>query len=598
LSNSYCLFALNLQDTIIIPQVTITEKKHENFQIDLKLVDSVFISNNLNSSLSEILLKSTSLYSRTYGPGLIASYGIRGSNSAETLVRWNGFTVNNIMLASSDISLFSLSSNSKINIDKNSFLPGGIGGSISIEDDLSNDKNKISSSISYSSLNNLNFNNSFDFLLGNLKNSVSVILENNQNEFYFNRGESKIKITNSKGTKLIFKHNALYHKNNSTFKIFTLLNKINRQIPPSRYESSSDASQLDEGLKSGIHYSLIRNNLVLKLKAGYFIDRLKYQYPLKNIYSDSYIYTFQSGINFYWNIFGKWLLKFDFNNENSRVNTDIYGKKQENRIYFSGLVSSTITDKLLIKSGVRSVYYNSEFIPLSPYLQLNYKLNTGFKIGLNAGKNFRLPGLNDKYWPDLGVSDLKYESSSFIDINSGVNIRDRLRLSTSVYYKKTKDMIIWIPNQGIWRPENIDKVFSRGIDLDLSYNFKYNKLNSEFIFSYSYNKNTRGKQSNLNIIYSPNNIFVSNQRFMYNSWYLSLTQRYTDKVFVTYDNSESILPYFIMDVRLSRDIKIKKNKFNYIIEIYNVFNKDYETIKNYPMPGRYFSTGLKYIVNY
>ncbi|HEB62636.1 MAG TPA: Plug domain-containing protein, partial [Bacteroidetes bacterium] len=156
LSNSYCLFGLNSQDTIIIPQITIIEKKQDNFQIDLKLVDSVFISNNLNSSLSEILLKSTSLYSRTYGPGLIASYGIRGSNSAETLVRWNGFTVNNIMLASSDISLFSLASNSKINIDKNSFLPGGIGGSISIVEDVSNDKNKISTSISYSSLNNLN----------------------------------------------------------------------------------------------------------------------------------------------------------------------------------------------------------------------------------------------------------------------------------------------------------------------------------------------------------------------------------------------------------------------------------------------------------
>ena len=598
MSNSYCLSGLNVQDTVRIPQITITEKKQENFQVVLKLVDSVSIANNLDYSLSEILLKNTSLYSRTYGPGLIASYGIRGSNSAETLVLWNGFSVNNIMLASSDISLLSISSNSQIGIDKNSILPGGIGGSISIDDNLDFDKNKALSAFSYNSLKNLNIAGSFDFLIGKIKNSTSVIFEDNQNEFYFNRGEARLKITNSKGKKLIFKYNALYDKNNSRVKFFALINNFDRQIPPSRYEAYSDAAQMDSGVKTGIHYRLIENNMVLKLKAGYFIDRLKYSYPLKNIYSDSHIFTLHSGLNLYYNIFSKWLLRVDVNNENSRVDTDIYGRKKENRTYIMGMLSSSVSNKLLIKSGVRSVFYNNEFVPFSPFFKLNYKLNTGFNIGLSAGKNFRLPGLNDKYWPDLGVPDLKYESSSFVDINSGLNIEDFLKINTSVYYKVTKDMILWIPRQGIWRPENIDKVFSRGIELDIYYKLHYNKLSSEFILSYSFNKNTRSKQSNLNIIYSPKNIVVFNQRFKYNSWYLSSTQRYTGKVFVTYDNSDSILPYFVMDISLSRDMKIKENTLKYIIEIYNVFDKDYETIKNYPMPGRYFSMGIKYFINY
>ncbi len=586
-----------VKDTISIPKIVIVDEKHSIFQINRKLVDSTFMMNNTSSSLADILLKNTSLHSRSYGPGLITSYGMRGGNSSETTVVWNGFSINNIMLASTDISLLTVSPNSKISIDKNNFIIGGIGGSIRIDDNILVNKNKTIFNINYNSLNNLDLSGTIHYSLKKLKNSFSLIYEDNNNKYFFNRGHSKIKITNSKGEKAIFKYNALYRKNKGTFKLFVLANKLVRQIPPSRYEDISDAVQLDEGIKSGIHFDFIENSYSMKLKAGYFIDRLKYRYPLKSIYSDSYIYTFQTGINLIKTINSNWLFNLDINNENTKIRTDIYDNKSENRIFISGVVSGIIHNRLLIKTGIKTVYFNNSFIPLFPYLQLNYKLNNHIRTILNMGNNFRLPGFNEKYWPDLGIPDLKYETSSFFDLNAYINIRNSVKINTSVYFKDSKDMILWIPKNGVWRPQNIKQVYSRGLEMELSYRMRNNIMISEFNLSYSYNKTSNNRNANYSIIYIPANVFLFNQRIKYNSWYLSLTQRFTDKVYVTYDNSESIPRYFIVDALLSKDFIIKKNKFKYIIEINNVFNAEYETIKNYPMPGRCFSVGLKYFIN-
>ena len=597
LCNLFYFPVLNSQDTVAIPSITITEQKYQRFQANIKLVDSVSITNNLNYSLSDLVLKNTSLYSRTYGPGLIASYGIRGSNSSETIVRWNDFTVNNIMLASADVSLLSATENSKIFIGKNDFETGGIGGSISVNSDISKKANKMYASFNYNTLRNLSIAGYAGFSKKHFANSISAIIENNQNKYYFKRGNEKIQISNSQGEKITLDYNALYHKGNYSIKLFALAYKIDRHIPPSRYESTSDSKQLDEGIKSGFHFKLVKNDFVFKFRTGWFVDRLQYQYPLKNIYSDSYIYSLQSGVKLYWNLGNNWLAKFNVNNENGKVNTDIYGKKQENRLYLSGKLTGTILEKIVIKSGVKTVFYDERIIPLSPFFQLNYIFNKNIRFYFDAGKNFRLPGFNDRYWPDAGVPDLKPESSIFLDMSGYFAITGLLKANASVYYKNISNMIMWRPENGIWRPANIDKVNSKGFDMDIFYKLSLDKLRAEFILSYSFNKSVDRRHPGLNLIYSPENIFVMQQRMIYKKWYLAISQRFTDKVYVTYDNTGTISSYFIIDIKMAKDFEIKKNKFKYIMEINNVFDADYETIKNYPMPGRYLSLGLKYIVN-
>ncbi|HHH53376.1 MAG TPA: Plug domain-containing protein, partial [Bacteroidetes bacterium] len=219
--------------TIDIPQITIIDKKLENFQIDNKLIDSTFVINNLNTSLADIILKNTSLYSRTYGPGLIASYGIRGSNSSETVVLWNDFPLNNIMLASADVSLLAINSYSKIKILKNNFISGGIGGTINIEDGAT-DNVSGNIGLSYSSLLNFDFNGTGSFLIGRIKNSLSIVFSKSKTEFEYTRGKSQIKTTTSDASKAVINYNAPYIKKNKTFKLFVMANKLFRQIPPSR----------------------------------------------------------------------------------------------------------------------------------------------------------------------------------------------------------------------------------------------------------------------------------------------------------------------------------------------------------------------------
>lgn len=564
--------------------------------IDNKLNDSLFAINNINYSLTEVLMKNTSLYTRTYGPGLIASYGIRGSNSAQTKVVWNDFNLNNSMIGSTDVSLLNVAE-TIIDIDKNNLYSGGIGGTIILNDKMPVRSNSVLANISYNSMRNFSFNGMTGYSIKTFNNLFVFSSELDENEYYFLRGTSKYKISNSGAKKMLFKYSGAYHINNTSIKLFVLANKLNRNIPPSRYETISDANQLDEGLKTGFHYDLVKNNITLKIKAGYFIDRLKYGFPLKSIFSDSHIYTMQSGIKLDWNTYKNWIVSIKIDEENTKVRTDIYGNKSESRLYFTGTGFGSLTKSLLLKTGLRSVYYKNQLLPLFPFFQINYLIKN-FKFNFNFGNNFRLPGLNDKYWPDVGVIDLKPEISSYVDFNTYVKIGNNLKINWSLYYKTIDNMIQWLPGQGIWKPVNIEKVYSKGVDISFTANSKLDKFQLETILSYGYNKSTNSLNIERNIIYNPSHVLLFVSRFEYEKWYLSMSGRYNSKVYVTYDNTETIPSWFVFDLRIARDIKFKRSYFKYIMEINNILNKDYETIKNYSMPGRNLSIGIKYFFNY
>ena len=109
-------------------------------------IDSVLLSQSLNSSLAELLSKETPLFVKSYGMGSMATVSFRGTTSSHTQVKWNGLKINNPMLGQVDFSQLPVWM-----IDKVEILHGGsslvegsgaLGGSIHLQSSVYAKKQK------------------------------------------------------------------------------------------------------------------------------------------------------------------------------------------------------------------------------------------------------------------------------------------------------------------------------------------------------------------------------------------------------------------------------------------------------------------------
>jgi outer membrane cobalamin receptor len=123
---------------------------------------------------------------------------------------------------------------------------------------------------------------------------------------------------------------------------------------------------------------------------------------------------------------------------------------------------------------------------LSPQLGLTYAPNLWCSIKASLGRAFRAPGFNDLYSPLYGNRDLKPE------IGDGAELRFEYGLSAftfsalSFFIREIRDRIAWLPTQGgFWRPENINRLSVRGLELENRARFTERiKADNEITFLY------------------------------------------------------------------------------------------------------------------
>ena len=82
-------------------------------------------------------------------------------------------------------------------------------------------------------------------------------------------------------------------------------------------------------------------------------------------------------------------------------------------------------------------------------------------------------------------------------------------------------------------------------------------------------------------------------KFYYNNYELSFDCDYTGKMFLNETNSIDIDPFWIYSSRFSyRYIHNNKVKINLFIRGENLFDKQYQVVYGYPMPGRKIEAGF------
>lgn len=307
-------------------------------------------------------------------------------------------------------------------------------------------------------------------------------------------------------------------------------------------------------------------------------------------------------------------LDYAYNNLNSSLATDT--RPYRNTIMQSFTAKYSISRFTAMARLLHSVYLNDEkdgegskdMRRLSPSFSLSYKLlqNHDLFVRTSYKSIFRAPTFTESYYYLYGSRDLKPEITK--QFNLGVTWRQSFshrmdfEATLDAYINNVKDKIVAVPyNMFVWTHINVGKVLVQGIDasilaayhldsrqtISLSSNYTYNKCENRTSKTSEYYHNQ--------LAYMP--VHSGSASLSYENPLVNLsihgtgmTMRWANN---EHYNGNSIPGYIEAGLSMYKTIDIG-GKLTLRGDILNIFNKQYNIIYMYPMPGRSFTMSATY----
>ena len=122
----------------------------------------------------------------------------------------------------------------------------------------------------------------------------------------------------------------------------------------------------------------------------------------------------------------------------------------------------------------------------------------------------------------------------------------------------------------------------------LSLHYTYTRATA--LNAYASADNSVGKQ----LIYVPQHVFSDAIQIEYKHLYLRSNLTYTSSVFISTDNTQSLPGYFVADIEIGKDFKMKNVNVGLSFRVNNIADKHYESIAQRAMPGRNFEGSLRF----
>ena len=271
-----------------------------------------------------------------------------------------------------------------------------------------------------------------------------------------------------------------------------------------------------------------------------------------------------------------------------------------------------LSERLLLGIGLRFDYRNVDrgdefsyksFSDVSPKINLTFKRDTFSTWNFALSKGFRSPSLSElflQYESDYGLNtqgnpNLEPEQLYGLDISFDRTNKTNLTYSVSTFYYNYKDMIDFVYGLPVIALNRSD-ISSNGLETNISY-----KINPNLNLDLGYTFLRVDDINNVDpILYRPKHKFISSIKHKSKNISNIISMRYQSKQdyqnFLSdereYEGSEIKFPIEQLDSLIL---------FNYIgtyelnnnhkvsLKISNLFNKQYELIQDFPMPGRTIS---------
>ena len=599
-----CQIILAQQDSITsLKEVIVSDRNLQKFsgsQSVLKLHEATINKNE--ALLTDLLNFNSTIYFKEYGRGMLSTVSFRGTTSSQTAVIWNGININSQMNGSTDFNTIAGSDYNSVSVKAGGgsviYGSGAIGGTVHLNNDLIFD-NRFENTLrlDYGSFNTTGINYKTSFSTKKWSSQIGFSKNSSTNDYkYLNRytwkGEQR---WNQNGEYDIITMNAaLGYKIDAknSLKLYSQTSNTDRNTSLIT-ESETKSSYVNGFNRNLLEYDGDFGKFKTNFKTAYIFEN--YQY-----FADNSTNQFTYGKTE--SLITKADLGYTFFKA-TQVNAILdYNRTKGYGTSFGDHVREIGSAAILVKQdfnanwknefGVRKEFTDNYKSPVLFSLGSSYQISRLYNLKLNLSRNFRIPTYNDLYWDQGGNPDLKPESSYQAEIGN-VFTFSNISLTQTFYYIKIKDLLQWVPgSNGIWSPLNTDNVNSYGAETLLSWKKQFGKNNVTANATYAYTA-SKDEETKKQLFFVPFNKVTGSLSYSRNKITAYYQFLYNGFVYTRSDNDpdEIIKDYTVSNIGIDYDFKFL-DSFKLGFQVLNVFNEEYESLEDRPMPGRNFNMYL------
>jgi iron complex outermembrane receptor protein len=617
-------FVFSQTDSVIgLKEVMVTGTRLQNFSTghNVITIDSITKEAYSNRYLNDLLSASSSLQVNNYGMGSSSISG-RGTSEKRTPVLWNGFNLQSILSAGTDVaqthSVFFEDVKVQMGGESALFGSGAVGAIVHL-----NNKTEFNKGLKAEIGNNYG---SFNQLMEYAKFSYSNSLVSSSIKAFYNKADNRFDYTaNYKTSKLdtvihssqtnaqaeqygVMANTFLKLQNNLSASVNFWYQNSDKHIAPTlslvAFGMSSQASQVDKVYRGTADITYKKDSLSVTARTGLFYNQLNYYNPDPD-YGDSHNKGFSSVSEVELTFSPLSLLKINvgtnFTYEKASA-SDFPEKYTRNRNAAFASVKLRPVSSFVVVGNVRSEVVSGDFSPVTWSVGAEQQFFKLLTIKANASHNFRFPTFNDLYYknsysegnPDLKAEEgMNYEGGlSFTNTFGGF----RFNASSTVYYSDMTNWINWAPKDSlgyVWTVKNIGKANMYGVESSINAQFKVNKgfmlgVLGSHSFTHSEDKETKSQ-----IAYVPEHKYQAGINVNYGKTGLMYRQMFVSKQYSKASKAGEMDSYTTSNIALNHRISTLVADITFELQVNNIFDVDYVCIAGYPMPGRNYMGGLK-----
>ena len=564
-------------------------KKNSNSLLTSNLNDSLIAN---SSSLTSLLRNNTAIYFKENGLGMVASASFRGTTAQQTAVVWNGITINSQFNGQTDFNTISVSDFNEVVVrhggGSSIYGSSAIGGSIHLNTAI-NFKSKFENALQleYGSFETSKINYQLRFAKRKFSSQISVTRNVSQNDYRYLNTNQKNENGGFTNTSYNLVLGYKLNPKNTVF-FYSYLFASNRNFSGTLV-APSFSKYNDFNTRNLIEWNYEFSRFTSKLQLAFLSEKYTYfENKEFTIFDEAKAETFVAKYQLNYN-FSK---KLEFSSLLDVTHAKGFGESigQNNRTIYSAIFLSKFipTKKFLVEASMRQEVTSNYESPFLFSLGTIYKWNKWYEIKTNISRNYRIPTFNDLFYKGSGNTNLKPEIATQLEVGNSFKLIKNLSLDVVGYYIKIKELLRWSPNSnGSWSPNNVANVTSYGAEIKLAYRFKRKQHLFNLQTNYAYTV-SQDDAKNKQLIYVPFHKQTTTINYSHKNSSVFLNYVFNGSVFTTSDNNYILSNYSVASFGL-RYVLPFYEKLTIGSTINNLFNENYQSVSQRPMPGRNYN---------
>jgi vitamin B12 transporter len=589
------------------PVYTMAKLSKYGSSLHIQALDSINLA-NATGSVADLIQSSTSATVRSYGHSGIALASIRGANPSQVVVLWNGLAINQLSNSLVDLNLVPSFFVDQVALhyggNSTSWATGDVGGNIHLLNRVrfaagNSAKVQVSAGSYGQRTLNVGVATSGNKSYHSTKLHAAFASNNYQYRDPLTAAGVRAKFIATPSKQLALLQEAAWLlPANWRLDAKVWVQTTMRDLPYSIYQSYNLQQQTDRHIRAKVDLMKERGTSKHYLRVAQILEELQYRNASIGV-ADTYR-TLQTNVEYEYakKISTTHALYTTCGLQYGEMSSARYIQKPVNSRVYSKVAWLFADARRCAKAAARIEVFDGNINPLVYEASYAYMLSKKWKVEIGHQQNFRRPTFNDLYWAAGGNTALQPERSRNSEIQATLHAAKWLTAQFAVYYKATKDNLVWLPDStGRWHAANIGSVRASGVDVQASGKIAILPQGLAYSVNYGYcsvqdhtkNSEYYGKQ----LIYVPLHKASGSLRTSFGAYLLAYNVTFLGRRFITADNLDDLGAAWQHQMSLSKGFTFTKMSFNASFAANNIFGNQLEVLPGRPAPLQNYILSLR-----